>query len=254
MAGVVPTVFDLPIGTEPLAYVISANVKRRNLTAAQRAIAAAEAWGMAIADGLASERRGPHTPEGGISTPDRHFATMFGVGKNAVQQARALLDRAPTAASKVKAGEADLIGSYNALREVETRAEREEEALRQAEAEIEERRERLRTLSATVADLLPPPTVEALAAAVDTEASLTAAAVPPTDDAETAGAVAVWERTMHSANDAATALRALGAFPESSRDADLLRVSAVEIARRLGDAAARLLAALPEEHRLRRVQ
>jgi ParB-like chromosome segregation protein Spo0J len=83
LAGVEPHFETLGPDVDPLAFVISTNVRRRNLTAGQRAIAAAE-------------------------------AALFGVGKNSVQMARALVRDDPIAVERVRAG-GDLKTAYDAL-------------------------------------------------------------------------------------------------------------------------------------------
>jgi acetoin utilization deacetylase AcuC-like enzyme len=89
-------------GTWPsaLALVISLNVQRRDLTAAQRAIVAARAM-----DAM-PERRG-----GNQSGKSTHFgksrdqmATVFKVSDKSVQQAKAILAEAPDLVMQVEAG------------------------------------------------------------------------------------------------------------------------------------------------------
>ena len=50
LAGVEPEFVESD-GADPLALVVSLNVKRRHMTASQRAISAAEAWALAIETG-----------------------------------------------------------------------------------------------------------------------------------------------------------------------------------------------------------
>jgi hypothetical protein len=83
-------------------------VKRRNLAAGQRAVAAARAWAAAEAEGRIlkpgeTERR-PSSPQKGehlISKPREHFGTMFGAGKNQVEQAKALVDKNPVGVAAI---------------------------------------------------------------------------------------------------------------------------------------------------------
>jgi len=83
---------------------------RTNTAAGQRAIAAAEAWAIAEAEGKV-------TPHGGnmkairgnptlIKDPPDHFGKLFGVNEQTVRMARALLKSDPDNAAKVKANSA----------------------------------------------------------------------------------------------------------------------------------------------------
>lgn len=80
-------------------------MQRRNLTAGQKAIAAAEAL----------QRFGGSAVE---------VAAQFGVSDTYVGQAKALLESAPDAAAAVKAGTAALTPTYEALREAEEARDR----------------------------------------------------------------------------------------------------------------------------------
>ena len=66
-------------------------MRRRNLNASQRAIAAAEAFDQVPILGTDGKRRDA-------------LASMFGASRSYVQQARALVERDPDAARAVKAG------------------------------------------------------------------------------------------------------------------------------------------------------
>jgi hypothetical protein len=77
-------------------------VKRRNLTAGQRAIAAAEAWD-----------RAPKNLGGGKGTAAT-LAAMFGTNRTYIEQARALTVEDHLGAQAVKAG-ASLKDAYDAL-------------------------------------------------------------------------------------------------------------------------------------------
>jgi hypothetical protein len=112
LAGVEPAFarVEQPIA-DPVAYVVSLNVKRRNLTASQKAIAAAEAWVMAEAEGRVQKHGGDRKskPQNGvliIKFPSEHFGALFSVGKNYVDMAKALLaeDGDPTNAVQIKKG------------------------------------------------------------------------------------------------------------------------------------------------------
>lgn len=81
-------------GGDPLALVVSLNVKRRNLTASQRAVAAAEA-------------------ASNFGQSGREAARVFGVSKTYVANAFALVTRAPDLAESVKAGSMPLAEAFD---------------------------------------------------------------------------------------------------------------------------------------------
>lgn len=95
-AGVTPdyTVADT---ADPVALLVSLNVKRRNLSASQRAIAAAEAWE------LVSPKNGGKQGRAGA------LSDLFGIAHGYVQQARAL---DPELAAEVKQGLRSLADAY----------------------------------------------------------------------------------------------------------------------------------------------
>jgi ParB-like chromosome segregation protein Spo0J len=99
LAGVTPEFVTMD--GDPVAIVVSLNVKRRNLTAGQRAIAAAEAWDM-FADSRAERRA-------------IKLGTLFGSNKVYVDKARALVERDPDAAAAVKANTLALNDAYQSL-------------------------------------------------------------------------------------------------------------------------------------------
>jgi hypothetical protein len=111
LAEVEPRLEDVAEDVDPIAFVADYR-KRVETTAGQRAIAAAEAWMMAEAEGKtlagsrgdirASKRRPDRASI--ISDPRNHFAKLFGSGHNQVEMARALIRQDPDAAAKVKAG------------------------------------------------------------------------------------------------------------------------------------------------------
>lgn len=84
-------------GADPVAVVVSLNVKRRNLTASQRAIGAAEAWDMVSPDSGGKQGRA------GV------LGSRFGITHSYVQQARAL---DAELAAEVKAGTRSLADAY----------------------------------------------------------------------------------------------------------------------------------------------
>jgi hypothetical protein len=92
--------------------VISLNVQRRDLTAAQRAISAAKAMEQT------PERRGrpgKDAPSVQNFSSREVVAKTFKVGVNAVQQARALFSEAPDLASQVEACTMSLAAAYEEL-------------------------------------------------------------------------------------------------------------------------------------------
>lgn len=111
-AEVEPTFTDYE-GDDPLGCVISLNVQRRDLTAAQRAIVAARTLEQM------PERRGGDRTKGkvdGQSTLSRQsLARTFKVGEKAIQQAKALLTEAPDLASQVEACAVSLLDAYEQL-------------------------------------------------------------------------------------------------------------------------------------------
>ena len=112
LAGVAFTTVPAELnGDDPVAYVVSLNVKRRNLRAGAVAIAAARAWDQVSPD------------SGGKQGRAGALAAMFGIGHGPVQQARALVERDPLAADDVGSGRQTLAAAYDALRERERRAE-----------------------------------------------------------------------------------------------------------------------------------
>lgn len=108
-------------GDDPVAYVVSLNVKRRKLSVGATAIAAAKAWPMyEVGQGRPEKSRQT------TATFDRtikRLASVFGVGTKSIQQAKALVDREPMAAEDVAEGRMRLASAYEALRERERRSE-----------------------------------------------------------------------------------------------------------------------------------
>jgi ParB-like chromosome segregation protein Spo0J len=117
IAGVEPQ-FEKANGADLLRLVISLNAKRRDLTASKRAVAAAEAWAYAEEAGRVLTGKGGDRSKAQsghcIKDPRNFFADQFGVGKNYVEQARALKRGDPLAFAAVKDG-APLAASYDAL-------------------------------------------------------------------------------------------------------------------------------------------
>ena len=133
LAGVEPT-FETMNGkaaADAIGLVVSLNVKRRNLSSSQRAMAAAKAWALAEQEGKVQTQGGDRKSKAQsghlIAAPRDHFAVMFGVSKTYVEQARALLRDDPLAAEAVQNG-APLKQAYEAMQE--RRGDKEAEARR----------------------------------------------------------------------------------------------------------------------------
>lgn len=127
---------DLNGGGE-IEYVASMNVKRRHLTVGPTAIMAAKAWDIyAVKQGRPAGKSARSEP---LSTRDL-LAAVFGVGANAIQQARALVQRDPVAAEAVANGMTTLSEAF--------------ESLRQREREREEYDRRLAAIRADSPDLV----------------------------------------------------------------------------------------------------
>jgi ParB-like chromosome segregation protein Spo0J len=80
LAGVEPKAERLTNGADPLTLIVSLNIKRRNLTAGQRAIAAAQAWVYAEKEGLVQAKGRPGKLDkisNLIAQPREHFAKAF---------------------------------------------------------------------------------------------------------------------------------------------------------------------------------
>jgi len=151
IAGVEPSTISSN-GDDPVSLVVSLNVKRRNLTAGQRAISAAEAWGLAIEEGKAPATNAERAESAGknaraIPSPRDHFAKLFDVSSKYVQQARALVGHAPDLADQVKSG---LMTMTIALEELATR----EREAREREAEAARRETAKQRMRDEHADLL----------------------------------------------------------------------------------------------------
>jgi ParB-like chromosome segregation protein Spo0J len=216
-------------GDDPLALVVSMNILRRNLTAGQKAIAAAEAWD--LLNPIAG-RPGKAAAGGGI-TGERaeRLSKMFGVGKTSIKEARALLERDPALAREVKLGMLVLKHAYDALTE--------------REAVIR----RLQTLTdeSVGVETLPAPGVQPV---TEEERRAAADRMSHRRDDE---ALKAWESVLSACKEATFAVReVLPDFPEGEEE--LLRLAAREMARHLEDAAARIVEKIKQTQTLRRVR
>ena len=98
-AGVEPQLTEFQ-GSDPLAFVLSANLKRRHLSVAQRAMVAAKIANMPA-----------HRPEikcANLRTSQPDAAETLGVSRRSVQTAAQILDEAPKLAKEVAAGKITL--------------------------------------------------------------------------------------------------------------------------------------------------
>jgi ParB-like chromosome segregation protein Spo0J len=121
MACVTPRFMTID-GDDPLALVLSLNVSRRNTTASQRAIIAADAWEMARAVKIDRKR-----------IRDR-LADQFGISNGYIQQARYLVKHDPDAADAVKRGELLLAPAYEAARQRKLRQDFDQQELNRIRA------------------------------------------------------------------------------------------------------------------------
>lgn len=102
-------------GPSAVSLVVSLNLKRRHLTAAQRAMAAADALPhyeaearkrMATsAPGIYGGKPGTEKIREAVGEAADHAAAAFGVNAHYISDAKALRDRAPDIAAKVRTGE-----------------------------------------------------------------------------------------------------------------------------------------------------
>jgi hypothetical protein len=147
IAGVAPR-FDRLNGEDPEQVSISRNGKRRDLTAAQRACAAAIAWKRAEDDGrVRKSEEGRPTKEVAYSkqlilNPRDHFAARFGAGQSFTQQAKYLFDNDPLGFEAARNG-ADFKTTYQEA--IDRRAGKDREVVAM---------ERLRVEAPDLADLV----------------------------------------------------------------------------------------------------
>jgi hypothetical protein len=116
LAGVEPR-FESWDGSDALAFVVSLNVKRRNLTKPQLAIAAARAWAQAEAAGEVRPHGGDRTASDEnrhlIQEPRKHFADLFGVSQDYARMARVVLAYSEPLTAQVSAGEVALEAAHS---------------------------------------------------------------------------------------------------------------------------------------------
>jgi hypothetical protein len=114
---IVTSIFErLPEDADALAVIVSLNVKRRNLTASQKAIAAASAWKQAEAEGRVQTHGGDRKSNALrgrlISSPRDYFAAQFAVGKNYVEMAREVLARSAAPAHPRRQAASGFAGGF----------------------------------------------------------------------------------------------------------------------------------------------
>lgn len=113
MAGVEPAFTNLN-GTDPVAYVLSANVARRNLTKGQRAMAVARL----------------------VKNSQQNAAAIIGVDRSQISWARSVIHNAPELADAVMAGTMPLNEAYAEARQRKEATESREEQVRRAERDL----------------------------------------------------------------------------------------------------------------------
>jgi len=120
-------------GPSAVSFVVSLNLKRRHLTAAQRAMAAADALphyereakarmsdaGKKSAPGRPAEKGKEKIPD--LLQARDHAASAFGVNPRYVSNAKALQERAPDIAAKVRTGEMKMPHAAKELRRREAK-------------------------------------------------------------------------------------------------------------------------------------
>jgi hypothetical protein len=118
-AGIEPRFVKCDPDVDPLSVLVSLNVKRRNLSAAQKAIAAADAWVQAEAEGRVETKGGDRKSKAQsahlIADPRNHFGKLFGVGEKYVTMARDLLLHDRVAARAVRDGTGNLRAAHHEL-------------------------------------------------------------------------------------------------------------------------------------------
>ena len=116
-AGVEPQFADLPAGTDPVAYILSANVQRRHMNQGQRAMALAKA----------------QTFSSGKFQRKGEAAKSMGLSGAHLSRAIAVIDHAPELADPVLAGDASLNDAYAIARGHKLNAEHERDTARDPE-------------------------------------------------------------------------------------------------------------------------
>lgn len=250
LAGVEPTTVNVQTD-DPIRYVVSGNVKRRNLSRDQLAIAAAEAWEQyEVGAGRPAGNSGRTAPNSEDRTRKR-LAQIFGVGEKAIQQAHKLVgdpsENAALAVGLVKAGEAQLTAAYQALarheQNIELAIQRYQE-LQQAATEARKRMAAYQRAQADVEHLPRPKRQPGLNVAEVAERFIDA--LGPEDDARAAESVVAWSRAMTGLREALAAVKALE-FPWRSRDGKLLALQAEMFIDELHEVEATLAAKLSEQ-------
>lgn len=126
-------------GDDPVAYVVSLNVRRRNLNASQRAIAAAQASELFTRFGNAERQR---------------LSRLFGTNEKYLANGRALVERDPVAAEAVKAGDRHLLDAYDELQKRERAQQTQTEKMTRLRDERPDLAERVDAEAVTVDEAL----------------------------------------------------------------------------------------------------
>jgi len=129
----------LPDGVSSLDAALGTNLARRNLTQAQRAIVAAEAW----PDLGKAKRGGNHSKGSQEPLTGEGLAARFGIARQSVTKASALVERDPDAAAAVKRGSLPLADAYEALRKREREHQSRDQQVRRLREEHPELAERV---------------------------------------------------------------------------------------------------------------
>jgi ParB-like nuclease domain len=135
MAGVEPE-YCVTTSTDLVALVASLNAQRRNITPAQKAMAAAAAWEMV------DTKRGPKGNSGKTSLNGQrrdHLGAMFGVNGKYVEQAHAISETDKALAAQVRVGTKKLGDAYDEVKRRARDAEGDEkqlERLRKADPDL----------------------------------------------------------------------------------------------------------------------
>lgn len=168
-AGVEPRFRTLPAGTDPIRYVVSANIHRRHLTESQRGMIAAEIANMrdgqkrsdtpATRQRLAQPQLGASAELHQPPISQAAAAAMMQVGIHTVSDAKKIIrSAAPEVADMVKAGDVTV---KEAARVADLPKEEQQEAAREGPPAVKEKAREVRHRKRDEADATLAPTFEA---------------------------------------------------------------------------------------------